>query len=156
MKTWFLQLQPRERMIVIGGAMTVVVFVLLGILATLRGSALELREAVGEKNRIFADLLRAEALQVPSSGSSTVSTGESLVVLVDSTARSLGLGGTFTRTRPDGADAISVSFQNAEFDTLTSWMVTLETDYGVSVESASFNGARDAGLVSGQIFLRRP
>jgi hypothetical protein len=35
-------------------------------------------------------------------------------------------------------------------------MVTLESSYGVSVESASFNGARDAGLVSGQIFLRRP
>jgi type II secretory pathway component PulM len=147
---------PRERLIVAGGAAAVVVVVLLGVLVTLGGRALELRESVAEKNRLFADLLRAEALQsAPSSGAAPASTGE-LLVLVDSTARSLGLGSTFTRTRPDGADAISVSFQNAEFDTLASWMVTLESSYGVSVESASFNGARDAGLVSGQIFLRRP
>jgi len=78
-----------------------------------------------------------------------------ILVLVDSTAQVLGLAGAFTRTRPDGADAISVSFQNAAFDALLEWFVTLEQSHGVSVESASFNGARDQGRVSGQVFLRR-
>jgi type II secretory pathway component PulM len=94
-------------------------------------------------------------LQSGPSGNAPTPTDQSLVVLIDSTASSLSLAGTFTRTRPDGADAISVSFQNAQFDALLSWLVTLERSHGVSVESASFNGARDAGLVSGQIFLRR-
>jgi type II secretory pathway component PulM len=80
---------------------------------------------------------------------------QSMVVLVDRTAQAMGLAGSFTRTRPDGADAISVSFTNAPFDNIVTWLISLEQSNGVLVETASFNGAREQGLVSGQLFLRR-
>jgi general secretion pathway protein M len=157
MKEWFMQRKPRERLLLGGGAAAAVVIVLWSLVwAPLSNGSVELRDAVDEKARVLIDLRRAEALQAVPTGNRPVgASAESLVVLVDSTAQSLGLAGTFTRTRPDGADAISVSFQNAAFDALLEWLVTLEQGHGVSVESASINGARDQGRVSGQVFLRR-
>jgi hypothetical protein len=35
------------------------------------------------------------------------------------------------------------------------WLITLETVHSVRVESASIAGAREQGLVNGQVFLRR-
>lgn len=157
MKEWFLKLEPRERRIFLIGAAVAAVIVLWGLVwRPLSTGADELRESVGEKTRLLADLRRAVALTpAADAGADPAAAGESLITLVDSTAQSSGLSRSFTRTRPDGADAISVSFQNAPFDDIVGWLVTLERSYGISVESASFSGARDAGLVSGQLFLRR-
>jgi type II secretory pathway component PulM len=116
----------------------------------------QLRDSVAEKSRLLADLRRAEALGSAGAPSRAIdSGGQSLVVLIDSTGKTAGLAASITRTRPDGPDGISVSFQNAPFDGLLTWLVSLEAEHGVAVETASFNGARDPGLVSGQLFLRR-
>jgi len=157
MKEWFMKRAPRERLLLAGGGALAAIIVGWWLIWTpLRGGAEDLREAVGEKQRLLADLRRAAAIEAPAAGGPVSGARDrSLVVLVDSTAQSLGLAGTFTRTRPDGADAISVSFQNAPFGDLLEWLITLERSYGVSVESLSFNGTRAQGLVSGQIFLRR-
>ncbi|HEY5565653.1 MAG TPA: type II secretion system protein GspM [Gammaproteobacteria bacterium] len=157
MKEWFMQRKPRERLLFGGGAAAAALIVFWGLVWTpMRNGSVELRDAVEEKTQALVDLRRAAALQaVPTGNRPAGASAESLVVLVDSTAQVLGLAGAFTRTRPDGADAISVSFQNAAFDALLEWFVTLEQSHGVSVESASFNGARDQGRVSGQVFLRR-
>ena len=62
-------------------------------------------------------------------------------------------------TRPlrctDGADGIRVTFQAASFDSLVTWLVALQRRYGVAVESANFDGTRQAGLVSATLVLRR-
>jgi len=157
MREWFLGLQPRERHILMVGAAAAVVIVIWGFvwLPISRGSQ-ELRDAVADKRLLLSDLRRAEALGASGGASRAVnSASESLVVLIDSTSKSAGLAAAVTRTRPDGPDGISVSFQNAPFDGLLTWLVSLESEYGVSVETASFNGAREQGLVSGQLFLRR-
>lgn len=157
MKDWFENLAPRERLILTIGVAAAAVIVLWGFVwAPLSRGAAEFTDSVAEKRALLVDLQRAEGLpggDAPMQAGGDA--GESLVVLVDRTAQPLGLAGAFTRTRPDGADAISVSFQNAPFDNLLAWLVSLEQGYGISVESASFNGSRERGLVSGQIFLRR-
>jgi general secretion pathway protein M len=157
MTEWFMQRKPREKLLLASGAAAAAVIILWGFVWTpMRNGAVELRDAVDEKTQALIDVRRAEALQaLPTGNRPAGASNESLVVLVDSTAQRLGLAGAFTRTRPDGADAISVSFQDAAFDALLDWLVTLERSHGVSVESASFNGARDQGRVSGQVFLRR-
>lgn len=157
MRTWFENLAPRERLMVALGGFAAVVIILWGFIwVPLSRGAAELTDSVAEKSALLVDLERAEGLP-GGSGQATAprDASESLVVLVDRTAQPLGLAGFFTRTRPDGADAISVSFQNAPFDTLMAWLIGLEQSYALAVESASFNGSRQPGLVSGQIFLRR-
>lgn len=156
MKEWFAHLETRERiMISAGGAIAAVIVVWGLIWMPLRNNSAELRESLLEKQNLLADLQRLEAL--PSAGTAVVRGGDSqsMVVLVDRTAQAMGLAGSFTRTRPDGADAISVSFTNAPFDNIVTWLISLEQSNGVLVETASFNGAREQGLVSGQLFLRR-
>lgn len=152
MRTWFMGLQPRERTILLSGVVIAVALVLWGVLHRLDRAAASLRDTVATQQQLLVDLARLQGggANTPSSVRSNEPT---LVTLITTTASAKGL--TFPRTRPDGADAINVSFQNASFDSLLGWLVMLETQRGISVETASFSSAREPGLVSGQIFLRR-
>ena len=76
-------------------------------------------------------------------------------MLVANTAESVGLSESFSQTRSDGADSVNVSFRDAPFDILVGWLVLLDSTYGVAVESATFNGTGEPGVVSGQLFLTR-
>lgn len=141
---------------VAAGALAAVLIVLWGFVwMPLVDASEELRRTVAEKQRLLVDLERVAALRDEASAAPRAGDSQSLVVLVDRTAQSHELASTFTRTRPDGPNEIRVSFQNAPFDGIVSWLIVLEGEYGVSVESASFNGTRERGLVSGQLLLRR-
>jgi type II secretory pathway component PulM len=154
MKDWFLSLQERERVILIGGAATALVIVLWwAVLAPLQSASADLREAVTDKQRLLLDLRRAETLAPDAAAPAAGPGGQSLVVLVESTTQAFGLA--LPRTRQDGANGINVSFQGASFDALLAWLIELDTTHGVRVESASFSSARERGLVNGQLFLRR-
>jgi general secretion pathway protein M len=155
MNAWFSTLKPRERLIVGAGAVLAVAIVGWGFVwkPLVDGSA-ELRDSVAEKRQLLGDLRRAEQLGPGSAAPSRANASQTLVVLVDSTARSVGLP-PFSRTRPDGADGISVSFQETSFDGILNWLIMLDEDYGVAVDSASFNGGRQPGTVTGQLFLSR-
>jgi len=153
MKAWFLSLQERERLILIGGGIAALVLVLWWlVLAPLRTGSAELREAVTDKQRLLLDLRRVAALP-EDTGAPAAGGGQSLVVLVDTTAQAFGLA--LPRTRPDGTNGINVGFQGVSFDALLAWLIELDATHGVRVESASFSGTREQGLVNGQLFLRR-
>jgi general secretion pathway protein M len=156
MREWFLSREPRERIVLASGAVLAAVILFWGIIwAPLRDNSAELRDSVAQKSRLLVDLQRAAAI-APAADARPASTGtQSLVVLIDSTAQSHGLAGALTRTRPEGANGISVTFRDASFDALVSWLVTLESAHGLIVESATVNGTRAPGLVNGQLLLRR-
>ena len=140
MKAWLLGLQERERIVVLGGAAAVVVIVIFAfVLRPLERGSAALRDTVSTDRALLLDLARLDA------GGATQSPR--------STAADQGL--SFPRTRQDGPDAMNVTFQNASFDALLKWLVALETNHGVVVDTASVSSGRDPGLVSGQIFLRR-
>lgn len=154
MKAWFESLQPRERSILLLGAAAAAAIVLWGfVLSPLRSGGAELRAAVAAKERLLIDVRRVEGLQPEGSGAQPTAGNQSILALVDSTRQSHGLD--FARTRPNGPNAIDVTFQNASFDALLDWLIAIESNHGVVVESASFSSTRDRGLVSGQISLRR-
>ena len=158
MKQWWLERKPQERLTLAAGAVVAAVIIVIGFVwvPLLRGTA-ELRDAVVEKTRTLADVHRVELLGgQQGDGRTPPSATQSLIGLIASTGQSHEL--VFTRTQPDttsGADAIRVSFEAQKFDDLVQWLVMLERDYGVSVDSFSVNGAQDPGLVTGQTFLRR-
>lgn len=155
MKAWFASLERRERLTLGVGAVLAVAIVFWGwIWQPLLDGNSAMRVSLTEKRQLLVDLRRAESLQPGAPAPEAAGAAPSLVLLVDSTARDSGLP-PFLRTRPDGADRISVSFQDTSFDGILSWLLMLERNYGINVESASFNGARERGLVSGQLFLSR-
>jgi len=153
---WFAGLAPRERVLVSVAALAVVAFVAWrAVWMPLTSGTFTLRETVAQKSRFVVDLQRARSLGGAGGTAPEVVSSQSLVVLVDTTARPYALDATFTRRRPDGPNAISVSFERAAFDVLVTWLIELENTHGVRVESVSFTSAREPGLVNGQVSLQR-
>jgi type II secretory pathway component PulM len=140
----------RERLIVLGGIVAVVLIGAWFGLTKMRSGTEVLRDAVAQKQGLLI-ALQSLGDQVPRSA--TPGDGQTLVVLIANTAQQHNLA--LTRTRPDGPDGIQVTFGNASFDTLMSWLIALDKQYSVAVESASFTSTRQQGVVNGQLLLRR-
>jgi len=154
MKAWFFGLQSRERWIVVVGAVAAAVIVLWGVVLRPLGSmAGELRASVELKQQLLVDVTRVEATQPGANVENRRGSGQTLLVIVSETAAAHGLGQP--NTRATGPSSIDVVLQGASFDALAAWLVTLRGTYGVDVESASLNSAREPGLVNGQVSLRR-
>ncbi len=157
MRAWFENLNPRERLVVgVGGIFAVLLLAWAYLWTPLVTRASELDGTVADKRLLLIDLQRAAALSANAPATEPARESvESLVVLVANTADSVGLSDSFSQTRPDGADSINVNFRDAPFDILVGWLVLLDSTYGVAVESATFNGTGESGVVSGQLFLTR-
>jgi type II secretory pathway component PulM len=154
MKTWFYGLQARERWIVVGGATAAAAIVIWGFVITpLRGEIAALRTSVDTKQRLLVDVARVEGERPSTVTGNRQGAEQTLVVIVDNTARSHGLD--LPRTRANGPSGVDVSFQGASFDSLVAWLLVLHDTYGIDVETASFSSAREPGLVTGQLSLRR-
>ncbi|MGD8340808.1 MAG: type II secretion system protein GspM [Gammaproteobacteria bacterium] len=153
---WFNQREPRERLILLVGAFLVVAIVgWKFIWEPLRIGTSELDASVEQRAREVIDLKRAAGLAASGVATATPGDNPSLLVLIDETARPLGLATTFTRSNQDGPDVVNVNFRDARFDRLLTWLVTLEQQYGLAVATASISRANGSGLVSGQVRLDR-
>lgn len=156
MKAWFDSLAARERIILVaGGVLAVLIIAWTFVWTPLHNGAFELDGAVTQKHRLLANLRRVEAVAGQAPAGTTAAPTQSLVLLVDQTHRAHGLAGTLSRNQPDGSDGIRVTFQSASFDELVSWLGALQQSYGVLVESASFDGTAQPGIVSATLVLRR-
>jgi general secretion pathway protein M len=156
LRDWLANLEPRERGLVLAGAVLSAIIIFWGLIwAPLQNRTAELTETVGSKQQMLTTLQRARALAATSGPQLDASTRQSLVLLVDQTHRSYGLEGSLSRNQPDGSDGIRVTFQDAGFDGLIAWLGALQSSYGVAVESATIEGARAAGVVNATVVLRR-
>lgn len=155
MRNWWESLQPRERLILGAGGVIALLIVLWEFgWQPLTSGREQLRAAVADKEQFLVDVARASA--IGDGDVAAVPSGQtSLFVLIDQTAQVAGLGSALTRARPDGPNAINVTFSNASFDSLLAWLITLNQSNGIFVDGASINSARQQGLVSGQLLLRR-
>ena len=156
MMDWLNQREPRERLVLVVGAVLVVA--ILGwkfVWEPLSEGTNELNASVEERTRQVIDLKRAAGLAASTAAPTAGGASPTLLVLIDETARPLGLATTFTRSNQDGPDAVNVNFRNARFDRLLTWLITLEQQHGLAVVTASISRANDAGQVSGQVRLDR-
>jgi len=110
-----------------------------------------LRESVAAKQRMLVDLSRVGTR--PAAAANAQGNNQTLVVVIDGSAREHGI--TLSTRRPDGPDGVQVAFSNVPFDMLLDWLVALEKQSSVAVESASFTTAKTKGIVNGQLTLRR-
>ena len=157
MRAWWDGLEERERLVLlVGGVIAAVIIVWAAIWNPLFGGTAKLMDEVASKERLLAELTRLEATTAGTSApQSSTGRGGSLVVVVDQTIRTQGLGATLKRNQPNGADGINLTFQAASFDTLIRWLAQLNREHGIFVQSASFSEARQPGLVNSTLVLRR-
>jgi general secretion pathway protein M len=160
LKQWFAGLQPRERVIIVAGAV-LVLLVAIYVLAlqpfykAVNGSAQRVaqKEADLAWMRSIAGELQALNASQPMGQAPS---GESLVVLIDRAARECGLASALTGQTPNGESGIRVRLESADFDKLMVCLGTLQQVHAVSIESATIDRAAQPGLVNASIVLTRP
>ena len=159
LKDWYYGLNSRERMIIAGGAILVLLTAIYILaLAPFYRSVAALDESVAQKK---ADLawMRSVAGEVQALSASqpmiAAPTNESLVVLVDRTAREAGLSSALTGQTPNGETGIRVRLEGAGFDQAMMWLANLELSHAVAIESATFDRTSTPGLVNVNLVLNR-
>ena len=151
LRAWFAGLEPREQRVVAVGAVLLGLIVLVGgILMPLQSALSRARQATESKR---ADLawMRVNASEVRTAGSALAAdTGEAPVVLVDRVGREAGLGGALRGTQPNATGG-RVQLEAAPFDTVISWLDTLDTRYGFALESISVDRGAAPGMVNASV-----
>jgi general secretion pathway protein M len=151
LKAWYGNLAAREqRMVAIGAVVLCALILLGGILLPLQSAV---STAVRGRAMRLADLewMRVNAPEIRAGSSSLApDTAEAPVVLVDRVGREAGLGNALRGTQPS-ATGVRVQLEAAPFDTLVTWLATLEERYGLTIESISVDRATRPGVVNANI-----
>jgi general secretion pathway protein M len=155
MREWFDNLSERDRKIVTYGGAVVLVLVLAGIIVPLNRNIAMARERVTRKQSDL-QFIQSVAPQLAAAGpaSGNAATAESLVVLVDSSARESGLGKSLSNSQPTGDKGLRVRLDRVSFDAMVAWLARLSQQHGVRVESAEIESAGEAGLVNAGLVLK--
>ena len=155
-RAWYAGLEPRERRVLVGGAIAVAALVLIGgVLLPLHGAV---ATAVSRSERRREDLawMRAHANAVRA-GSASVRApidGPPLV-LIDRSARDAGLANALRGTEPAGR-GIRVRLEGAPFDAMMVWLGRLDQRYGVTVEAITVDHGAHPGTVDASVTLAPP
>ena len=159
MKTWFDNLDPRERMMVAAGATLLVLFMIyILVLSPIHSGYDSLRNTV-EAQRTTALWMQESAQTLTrlkrSSGRAVQGLGgRSLLSVADSTARAGGLGPALKRVEPEGRDSVRVWLDGASFDVLVKWLGTLSTNFGINAETVTLERSGSAGRVNARLTLQ--
>jgi general secretion pathway protein M len=148
---WYGDLQQREqRMVAVGGIVVGLLILVMGILVPLHSavSTAVTRNATKREDlewmQVNAPEIRAAGNQLPAN------TGEAPVVLVDRVGREAGLAAAMRGTQPSGT-GVRVQLEAAPFDTMITWLATLDERYGLAIESISVDRAVRPGVVNANI-----
>lgn len=161
MKDWYLDLQPRERVMVSLAAVILVFATLyLAVWQPVTNGTKRLTASIETQQRVLALLQQAKGRvsQPGAAGQNTnIDPTQSLVVLVDTTLRSHSLYQSLQRSQPAGVNGIRVEFQNVAFDQLVGWLAELSNNYDLQVQSGSFSTTNSSapGRVNSTIMLER-
>lgn len=145
-------LSTRERRMVLGGAIAAIAIFVFGILMPLDRSVAHAQQRLAKKH---ADLIwmQGVAPEIAASAPPPAANGESLLVIVDRSARESGLASSLAGSEPGGPGILSVRLEKAPFDALIAWLARLAQQNGVAVDSATIEKAGAPGLVNAAIVL---
>jgi general secretion pathway protein M len=159
MREWLEGLEPRERLLVMGGAGLLIAFLLFVLIwLPVRAGYNNLKAGVAEQRDTAAWMQRSAqqlAALKRSGGSAPAGLGgRSLLAVTDSTARAGGLGAELKRVEPEGSDSVRVWLDGAAFDVLVKWLGTLSSSHGIHVDSATLERTETAGRVNARLTLQ--
>jgi general secretion pathway protein M len=159
LKDRFAKLQPRERVVIlVGSALVAITALYLFVFAPFYGALSAYESSVAKKKADIA-WMRSVAGEVQALGATqpmvATPTDESLVVLVDRTAREAGLSSALTGQTPSGETGIRVRLESASFDQAVMWLGNLELSHRIAIESAQFDRTATPGLVNINLVLNR-
>jgi general secretion pathway protein M len=155
MRAWYENLSERDRSVVSIGGAVALALVLLAIILPLSTQISLARKRITTKQGDLA-FIQSVASQVAAAGPGApgAANAESLVVLIDSSARESGLGKSLSSSQPTGDKGLRIRLDKAPFDALVAWLARLSQQHGVRVESAEIESAGETGLVNAGLVLK--
>src|SRR2546423_6131092 len=123
-------LPERERRLALGGLALAAAILVFGVLIPLDRSVAHAHERLARKR---ADLtwMQAVALELAASAPPPAATGESLLVIIDRSARESGLAGALEGSEPGGPGSLSVRLAQAPFRALGGWLAPPPPQKGI-------------------------
>jgi general secretion pathway protein M len=155
LRQWLDGLAPRERNLVyVAAALLCVAAAYFAVVLPVTSLA-KAREARIERKTGDLAWMRQVAPQVMAAAAAGggADSGESLVVLVDRTARESGIGAAIRDQSPAGETGLQLRLEGASFDVLVAWLASLQQQYGVTVEAAIIGATSAPGLVNANLTL---
>lgn len=153
LREWLANLSSRERILVYAaGGLLGIAVVVGGLVLPLQTMHDRMATRVAKKQADLAWLQERAPQAMAAAGMAQAASGESLVALVDRTAREAGLASALRDQNPTGNSGVHLRFESASFDALIAWLATLQQQNGVGVESATI-GAAAPGFVNATISL---
>jgi general secretion pathway protein M len=157
LRTWYAGLQQREQRVVAIGAIA------LGLIIVIGGILMPLQSAVSsavkgtDTRREDLAWMRVNAPEVRTLGGDLpADTGEAPVVLVDRVGREAGLASALRGTQPNTTGGVRVQLEAAPFDTVITWLDTLDRRYGLAIESITVDRTPTPGMVNASISFTSP
>jgi type II secretory pathway component PulM len=155
MKFSFDTLSEREQRLVRYGGIAAVLILIFGVLIPLDSSVTRARARIVQKQADLVWMRGVAPFLAATAPAHTAGTGgESLIVIVDRSARESGLGSALAGTEPSGPGGIQVRMEKAPFDAMIGWLSRLSQQNGIAVDGATIDSAGAPGIVNAAIVLR--
>ncbi|HEY5604677.1 MAG TPA: type II secretion system protein M [Gammaproteobacteria bacterium] len=160
MKEWFDKLEPRERRVLIAGA-AVLLVALLYLLAwapfTKKIASLEKSNQENQELLVWMEQSAEEAKKLQatlrSNNPTSSSKGQSLLGIIDRTAKTENLGKSVKRVQPDGQSKAGVWLENAPFNDTIKWLENLQRQQGIHIVTSVIEKLEEPGLVNARLVL---
>ncbi len=158
MKQWLAGLEARERQAVYwGGGVLVLLLVYFIGWRPLTGQVERLEKSVVERRAQAQTMQTAAAevrrLRAASSRPGAGTDGQSLLAVVDSTARQGQLAGALKRVEPEGQNSVRVWFEDASFDDMVRWIGSLQQQTGAQVSRLTIDRPGAPGRINARLVI---
>jgi general secretion pathway protein M len=152
---WYIALSPRDQRVLQLGSFALLIILLVGIFLPLHRKLGEADAQLKKQQEDFAWMQQVDdTLAAAGPGPTAVATKDSLVVLIDRSARESGLAQSLAGTQPSAGGSMRVQLERADFNMLTGWLSRLSSQHGVKVDSATITGSTSPGIVNATVQLR--
>lgn len=158
MKEWYLKLSRREQKMVLSSVAVIIVFMFYMFIVKPVSE-----HYIKNKNDVVNGIETLEWMKNAAQevnqlrggrvGSNRPQSKQLVLSLVDRSARKAGLGNSMKRVQPENDDGVRVWFENASFDELITWLATIESENGLSVNEINVEQTEITGLVNVRVFL---
>lgn len=160
MKAWWAGLAPRERRILVLGAVALGLILawvavwepLLQGRSALRSDVARLSAEAVWMEQVADDVRRRARLE--QRAPALPGAGGSVLTLIEVSANAAGLRSALTRVQPEGEGARLI-IDAVGFDALMGWLAELELRQGLRVSELMIEGQQAAGQVSARLLLER-
>ncbi len=154
MKEWLDSLQPRERHLLLAGliALTLMIFY-LAVWQPISRHYTQLEQRVTQQRETlrWMEQMQPRILALRGASPPTVASGQSLLTVIDQTAKRNQLGSVVKRIEPAGQSTARVWVEQAQFDSLVLWFDMLQKNYGIRVHNITMEREAIPGSVSARI-----